>query len=543
MKNLICTIGLGLIISAPAWAQVPSKRDTIKARVVEVEQEYTPITSAKNRVVMTHQKQMVENSGKRNAYDTSISKNTFITKGEMPSFHASQVGPNGTAMNSLRLGAGYNGNLLGIGTFNSQLDDRNQMDGFVNFLGENWDRRDYSTKVGMNYLHNFDDMDLYLGGQIENRVFNYRMLNYSALLGTSITEPNQQYLGSQWVIGAKSHDEGWDIGFNNQLRLTTFEEGHALTTYEKMSETRMQLEGSVFGNIDDENRIQINYDANQFWYEGYQKNYFNVNLNPFYQYKGDEWLLHIGATMDMSFDFGTFYRIAPDFLAEYRINNDFVLYGQATGGKQINDYRTVLAINPYATLMNRYEDSYEQLNTAIGIKGSPAIGLWLHAAVGYKMVTDDLLQSSYKSVNTIVPIMYVDDTKRLYAKFEGSYDTPSCGNFHWGVTLYNNDTDHKVSQSMMEKTVIKTGFNAYLSNRLTMKLDYEYGVKDSQDGIAEDPINKKDINNLTFGLAYQFSPCISLWGEGRNLFDSDYTRYTSYEEQGINALGGITIKF
>ncbi len=541
MKNLIFTVGLGLIVCAPTWAQVPAKRDTIKARVVEVEQEYTPVTSAKNRVVVRHQKQAVANSGKRNAYDTSASQSTFVTKGEMPSFRASQVGPNGTAMNSLRMGAGNNGNLLGIGTFSSQLNSTNQLDGFVNFLGENWDTRDYKTKVGMNFLHQYDDFDLYLGGQVSNRVFNYRVMPITTT--ESIIEPNQQYLGSQWVVGAKSHDEGWDIGFNNQLRLTTFKEGHALYNDKRMSEVRLQLQGGVFADVDDMNHVQINYDVNNFQYEDNENDYLNVNLNPYYQYKNDQWLIHLGATMDMSFDYGTFYRVAPDMFAEYRINNDFVLYAKATGGKQINDYRTMLAINPFASLVNRYKDSYEQLNTAIGIKGSPAIGLWLHAAVGYKMVTDDLLQSSFLSYETIVPTMFVDDTQRLYVKFEGSYDTPSCGNFHWTATVYNNDADHKVSKDMMEKATVTAGINAYLSDRLTMNLDYEYGVKDDQKTPGTDPINAKDINNLTFGLAYQFLPNISIWGEGRNLFDCQYTRYTSHEEQGINVLGGITIKF
>lgn len=541
MKNLIFTVGLGLVMSVPAWAQVPAKRDTIKARVVEVEQEYTPITSSKNRVVMRHKKQTVMNSGKRNAYDTSISKSTFVTKGKMPSFRANQVGPNGTAMNSLRLGAGNNGNVLTIGTFSSQLNRRDQLDGFVNLVGENWNTRDYKTKVGMNYLHHDNDIDLYLGGQISNRVFNY-IVNPMTIGGTN-TRPNQQYSGSQWVIGAKSHDEGWDIGFNNQFRLSTFKEGHALLGGIRSAETRLQLKGSVFANIEEESQIQVNYDANNFQYKENQTNYSNINLNPFYQYKNDEWLIHLGATMDMSFNYGTFYRIAPDVLAEYRINNDFVLYSQVTGGKQINDYRTLLSINPYTSLSKRYEDSYEQLNTAVGVKGSPAIGLWLHAALGYKMITDDLLQSGYALYNAIAPTMQVDNTQRVYAKFEGSYDTPTYGNFHWAATLYKNHADHSYSQNMMEKITVKTGINAYLSNRLTMKMEYEYGVKDYQKNTKANDINTKDINNLTLGLAFQFLPNISIWGEGRNLFDCSYTRYTSHIEEGVNVLGGITIKF
>lgn len=541
MKNLIFTLGLGLIVCVPTWAQVPAKRDTIKARVVEVEQEYTPITSSKSRVVMRHQRQAVENSGKRNAYDTSISKSTFVTKGEMPTFRASQVGPNGTAMNSLRLGAGYNGNVLGIGTFNSQLDNRNQLDGFVNFLGENWDTRDYKTKVGMNYLHSYDDIDLYLGAQVSNRVFNYRVKQ--SFGSDNILEPNQQYMGSQWVVGAKSHDEGWDVGFNNQLRLSTFNEGHALLGNKEMSEVRLQLQGSIFANVDDENRVQINYDVNNFRYENDENNYFNVNFNPFFQYKNDEWLIHLGATMDMSFDYGTFYRIAPDVSAEFKINSNSIFYGQITGGKQINDYRTLLNINPFATLVKRYEDSYEQLNSMVGLKSSPAIGLWLHAAVGYKVVTDDLLQSSATINSRTVPGMLIDDTQRLFVKFEGSYDAPSCGSFYWDATLYDNNADNKASLEMMEKASFKTGVSAYLSNRLTMKMDYEYGMKDDQESLGNNSINANNINNLTFGLAYQLLPNISIWGEGRNLFNKTYTRYTSHEEQGINALGGITIKF
>ena len=40
-------------------------------------------------------------------------------------------------------------------------------------------------------------------------------------------------------------------------------------------------------------------------------------LNPYYELDNDDWKLHIGANVDLSFGFDKSFRISPDITAQY----------------------------------------------------------------------------------------------------------------------------------------------------------------------------------------------------------------------------------
>ena len=97
------------------------------------------------------------------------------------------------------------------------------------------------------------------------------------------------------------------------------------------------------------NLLYSGYTKNVSTGDEYFKNYTTLLLNPYYELDNDDWKLHIGANVDLSFGFDKSFRISPDITAQYIFSDSYIVYAKATGGKQLNDFRrleiSVLTVN------------------------------------------------------------------------------------------------------------------------------------------------------------------------------------------------------
>ena len=97
------------------------------------------------------------------------------------------------------------------------------------------------------------------------------------------------------------------------------------------------------------NLLYNGYTKNVSTGDEYFKNYTTLLLNPYYELDNDDWKLHIGANVDLSFGFDKSFRISPDITAQYIFSDSYIVYAKATGGKQLNDFRrlevSVLTVN------------------------------------------------------------------------------------------------------------------------------------------------------------------------------------------------------
>ncbi len=78
-----------------------------------------------------------------------------------------------------------------------------------------------------------------------------------------------------------------------------------------LKETIIRTKGDVTGAINDQQSVTIALAMNNFLYSGYTKNistgdeyfknYTTLLLNPYYELDNDDWKLHVGANVDLSF--------------------------------------------------------------------------------------------------------------------------------------------------------------------------------------------------------------------------------------------------
>ena len=96
-------------------------------------------------------------------------------------------------------------------------------------------------------------------------------------------------------------------------------------------------------------------------------------------------------------------------------SDSYILYAQGKGGRLQNDFRRLETITPYGITNQQLDNTYEQLNAAIGFKASPVSGLWFNLYGGYQDLKNDLIDTPTVKSDGISNVFLTEDTKNLYA--------------------------------------------------------------------------------------------------------------------------------
>ena len=307
--------------------------------------------------------------------------------------------------------------------------------------GEKWNAFYYRTRANVDYTHQFNKLDLNIAGNFGLSNFNFQPESVNS---------KQKFTSGDFHAGIHFTDETAPLRFNAETNLLMYERQHNMFNESEantgIKETIIRTKGDVTGAIGDQQLITIALEMNNLLYNGYTKNvstgdeyfknYTTLLLNPYYELDNDDWKLHIGANVDLSFGFDKSFRISPDITAQYIFSDSYIVYAKATGGKQLNDFRRLESICPYGELpeanttatlgyVQRPYDTYEQINGSIGFKASPYPGLWFNVFGGYQNLKNDLSYLGFDPSN-IHSGSYLsfaqDNTDNLYLGGEISYD-------------------------------------------------------------------------------------------------------------------------
>lgn len=556
MKKVIYLATTLAFTGAMSMSAQTVKKDTVKARTVVVEQEYTPNKRKAKRLLLTPESNRPGATNKASKFDTSIQDKDQVVSGVMSATPAS-TGLFEAPLNSLHMGYGGNSYTVLDANFLTQLSEEGKLQGYIGLHGFDDDdvyRRTYTTTARMNYQHKMSDRIIEAAGEIKNHVFNY------------IPEVNQRHTSTDWMLRYDSRGKEWVVPFHNKIRLSTFSEAHPVTK-DKNNETRLQILSGAQVNANEHFSIGGDVEINSFWYslEGKEHNitimdqqanilsdltnYTAVALRPYFMFSPNNWTIKMGASFDLSFDYGDEIRIAPDVQAEYNLGGGSVFYANATGGKIFNDYRNMTSVSPYSMLLGRSEDAYEKLNANIGVRMSPKMGLWMNICAGYQMLENSLVQAPfafnfYEPREGYTAIVGPTDLDRLYFTFDGQYTDADWGMFDWKLGLYNNDAEGgEELQFMLPVFTLDLGVEYNFFDTVRMRLGYQYEARDDkevEDALGEDLDN---VSNLSLSVTVPIKDNIEIWGSVVNLLDEEYFDYVSAKTLGLTTFGGVTIKF
>ena len=573
-RSLYIIGGITLAISMPSHllAQTTQPKDTTMNRTVVVEQEYNPDIMDASKVNVLPKVEEPTVSKKEVEYATTFFPATSVPAGLMNPYTGKEIQP-GSAPGYVRAGYGNLGNLDILANYlfrlskKDKLNVRFQMDGMDGKLtlpytdGEKWNAFYYRTRANVDYTHQFNKLDLNIAG-------NFGLSNFNFLPGS--VNSKQKFTSGDFHAGIHFIDETAPLRFNAETNLLMYERQHNMISENDantaIKETIIRTKGDVTGAINDQQSVTIALEMNNLLYSGYTKNpstgdeyfknYTTLLVNPYYELNNDDWKLHIGANVDLSFGFDKSFRISPDVTAQYIFSDSYIVYAKATGGKKLNDFCRLENICPYGELPNvgtlsswgyvqRPVDTYEQINGSVGFKASPYPGVWFNVYGGYQNLKNDLSYFALDSDNSRSDfyLSFIhDNTDNFYLGGEISYDYKDIVGISAKYTYRNWDS--KTEKYLLAvKPVSELSFNIRIHPISALNVNLGYDYVDREEIKLDDYSSMSAINDLHIGANYNIFKGISVYAQVHNLLNKKYQYYLGYPAEGFNFLGGLSFRF
>lgn len=556
-SRLLCgaIIMLAPALQSPLFAQHHAN-DTTLNRTVVVEQQYNPDIMDAQKVNVLPEVQELTSTPNTVEYDQNVAPATVLPGTAMAAY-AGEEKQHHAKQGYARLGYGSKGNLDTEANYLFMLSPKDRLNVSIGVQGMNgecdltygvaskWDSYFYRTKAGVDYLHQYDRLNLNLAGNFG--LSNFNNIPYYEL-------DRQKFTSGDFHVGVNSTDKNLPIQFNAETNLMLYSRAYNYAVADKgsINETQIRTKGDFTGEVSEEQKIGVAFEMNNLFYnEDDFDNYTTLLLNPYYVWKREGvWKLHAGINTDLAFSHGRKFQVSPDVRAEYIPSEGYVLYASATGGRQLTDFRRLEQANPYADVLRAIssEDSYEQLNAMLGFKMSPASGLWLNIYGGHQRIKNDLFSAfNYTDFawESSIVLFGKEKTNNYFGGLQASYTYKDLFGFNAKGQLYHWNADYNDAALLFKpSTTVDFKFDVRPISELNLSLGYEYVKREkipASLGVAE--YREKEINNVSVSGTYDLFEGISIYARFSNLLNKKYAYYPLSPMPGFNFVGGMMFSF
>jgi len=436
---------------------------------------------------------------------------------------------------------GMDGKVYGMNLYDRDLDV---------YFKDKWDSRYYRTRAGIDYTHQFDRMDFNIAGNFGLSNFNYMPVALPT---------HQRFTSGDVRFGVNSTDQSLPVRFHLQTGLYMYSRAHNYLTPDRqgqpkdrsINETSIRTKGDFTGDITEGQQIGVAFEMNNLFYNNdFFENYTTLLLKPYYALgEEDVWKLNLGVNVDMAFGYGKKIRVSPDVNAEYIFSDRYVLYGSATGGRLLNDFRRLEQYNPYGELFSQIEDSYEQLNASLGFKMSPFTGMWLNLYGGYQIIKDDLFDYDnsyfYNASSSRSFFLYTgygqEETKNAYVSLQVNYAFKNIFSLMAKGQHYDWKADNELALRFKPQYRYDLQVNIRPVSVLNINAAYVYAKREKTNIINVPDVD--NLSNLSLGATYDLFEGMSIYARVSNLLNNKAPYYSNSPVPGINFLGGVIFSF
>ncbi len=290
------------------------------------------------------------------------------------------------------------------------------------------------------------------------------------------------------------------------------------------------------------------------------KSFGMLSVTPYYSHRTDNMNLRIGAHVDLSFDNGTFFRIAPDVRFDWEMSRMFSLYASATGGNEIHTFHNVAARNRYVNPSLLLPTSYTLVDAEAGLNFGLFKGFTITPFVGFAVVRDALVTTSkevlgtypeptvattYEAVNMNGVKMGLKTAYNYSDKveFKAAYTFAPQGTKS-GYQLADNRPEHVVDAKL--KVTPISQFDLYVDYRF---MGGRRILNSFIDPSYIQPIQWKSLvdlgafSDLGCGVTCRFTDMFSAYCRLGNLWNRRQQLYYGMYAQSFNVLLGAAVNF
>ena len=566
----------GLLFVGTATAQVQQKDSTL-TRTVVVENQYNPEVMDAFKVNVLPKVEEPAVAKKHIDYATSQSPMTRFGFEPMEVM-TREVKQAGARRGYVRGSYGMLNHTDVKASYLWDISERDQLDVMGSFYGHSGDvgyplggfdyddnQRFFRTDLGVNYSHNFEKVQFNLGGNFTNQVFNYRCAGWvDGGLDPSIPQPEKEssnqhfmtgnaFLGLSSVQGQSALDYAVTVGFD------AFKRKHTTSALIPAYLQKMIFaQGMVSGALKEGQRVGIDFGVSHVMYDaddvtlpvGRDKNnlgYDNqtlIQLNPYYAIQTENLNVRLGAHVDIQTKVGSGLKVAPDVSIAYSFSDSYVLYAQALGGTQLNDFNRLNQVSPYWNAERQLKTSYTVFDAQAGLKASPINGLGLKLYGGYRMTKDDVFvlpEEATQGGYVLVADLQQDKSKVFYAGAGIDYDYRDA--FSIGVKgQYNNwkmGNKENINFLLLKpEYTINADVNFQIYHGLKGLVEYQYEARKKVAGERAEA-----VNFLRLGAEKQLMGRLNVFVHANNVLNQKFLTETGYPELGINVVGGVSLNF
>lgn len=559
-QNLLTAafLSFAILSGLPLQAQTNPK-DTTMNRTVVVEQQYNPVIMDSQKVNVLPEVSPFTTTPNQVEYDRSASPMAALPGSAIAAIPGEEK-QDRAKQGYLRLGYGNIGILDVEGNYLFDLGQRDKLNLSLGMQGldgmvygaqnqdninanEKWDARYYRTRAGLDYVHQFSTVDLNIGG-------NFGLSNFNFVPGAYMN--SQRFTSGDARLGVKSTDRSLPMHFDLETGLYLFSRSHNLHSPgmdDPFSETSVRTKANLSADVAEGQLIGVNMAMNNLFHSNdLFENYSTILLNPYYEFSEEDfWRLHVGVNVDLAMGFGKKLNVSPDVKAEVTFSDSYVLYAHATGGRILNDFRRLEQLNRYGEIFQQSNNSYEQLNAAIGFKMSPVAGLWFNIYGGYQIVKDDLYDTVGFFLDDMLQQHSIDfkwaDTKNAYGGLQVNYSYKNLFSLMAKGQINTWDSDDQFALRFKPQRRFELLANVRPIAPLNISLGYEYAQRHEMKLPGIGDVRESDLSNLNVGATYELFSGLSVYARASNLLNKKSRYYIDSPVPGINFLGGLIFSF
>ena len=289
-----------------------------------------------------------------------------------------------------------------------------------------------------------------------------------------------------------------------------------------------------------------------------------LTLNPFYQVDIDKIKLDLGAQIDLTFNAGKIFHIAPKVKALWDVSDFVKLYAKISGGSWANRLGSLYDVTPYAMPYQSFRNSQIPFEGEVGVTVGMLKGFYAELSASYAIANDWVMPQmtaigGSDSSTGDMSMMITDFDVMDYS----GYRLHGALGYNWrdivDVKASIDIAPQKLDKGYYlwrdrAKTVASAQVRVTPIAQLDVELGWEYrggrsvyttvyeagGLTTNYHGTLRSLGN---TNNLTAGALYRIDSQWSAFLRGENLLNHHSLMIGGMPSQGITGLIGVTYKF